>query len=759
MKSRRVASASLVVLAGSLAACGGSGGDAPSTTDALGGGSLGAASADTVVDCTALVVGATLGGIAAAEELSARGFGVCLTEETNVVGGQLTAQSTPTDSLYPDMAHGFLDVHQDVLAEYRARYAGAPAGDFDPGDCGRYRCFEPSVGSAAIEHRTLARFPSVRLFKLHRPIAARVDAGGRVASITFRRSDGTTVEMRARITIDATDLGDTYPLAGVGHRVGRDARTEFAEPSAYDATPNDHGDPECVQRATWVVGLEKTGVDPNVGNPADLVARPAGYDAAKYAHGPVDMFEPSRNGMWNWRRVLAPQRDATHGLPGAADVTSMNNFAANDFAVVRSWCGPLGCSLVRDVAGDRDAVFAAAKSHTQGYVYWIQNDAVRTDGGRGYKNVRLAPSSMSTIDGYAAFPYVREGRRLRSVRVVTENDMMSRFGPRFADSVGVNRYLTDMKGCAPTLRTPAGEVDWHRTHGDLDYDANGVGHEDPVFMQIPLSALVPETRDGLLAGSSKNMGVSHIANASLRIHPGEWNAGRAAGAAAAVALANGVEPRALLANERLLRLVQQRLVASPRRGAIAWASDVPDTDRGWVAIEMMAVSGVMGGYADDHHAPDADLTRAEMALVATRELGVAPAVGCHPSFVDVPCSYFAYGAIQALADHGIVGGYADGTYRPGADVTRAQLAKVVSVSDCAANAADCYDPAHPPPAPGYGDVTTADWFYGYVATAKAHGIFRGADAGGATFSPGAPVTRREAALWLYNHLRRRLSLD
>jgi len=55
----------------------------------------------------------------------------------------------------------------------------------------------------------------------------------------------------------------------------------------------------------------------------------------------------------------------------------------------------------------------------------------------------------------------------------------------------------------------------------------------------------------------------------------------------------------------------------------------------------------------------------------SRVITPAPAFA---SFSDVGTGYWAFQAIEALADSGITTGYADGTFRPENTVTRAQMA-------------------------------------------------------------------------------------
>jgi hypothetical protein len=53
-------------------------------------------------------------------------------------------------------------------------------------------------------------------------------------------------------------------------------------------------------------------------------------------------------------------------------------------------------------------------------------------------------------------------------------------------------------------------------------------------------------------------------------------------------------------------------------------------------------------------------------------------VQCTLSFIDVPTNNTFYANIKCLACRGIISGYSDGTFRPNNDITRGQIAKVVS---------------------------------------------------------------------------------
>jgi NADPH-dependent 2,4-dienoyl-CoA reductase/sulfur reductase-like enzyme len=83
------------------------------------------------VACDALVAGAGMGGIGATIALAGRGHTVCLTEETDWVGGQATAGGVPAldENRFIEMAGGTSSYRQFRAAIrdwYRQNRASAP---------------------------------------------------------------------------------------------------------------------------------------------------------------------------------------------------------------------------------------------------------------------------------------------------------------------------------------------------------------------------------------------------------------------------------------------------------------------------------------------------------------------------------------------------------------------------------------------------------------------------------------------------------
>lgn len=119
-----------------------------------------------------------------------------------------------------------------------------------------------------------------------------------------------------------------------------------------------------------------------------------------------------------------------------------------------------------------------------------------------------------------------------------------------------------------------------------------------------------------------------------------------------------------------------------------------------------------------------------------------PSPNSCPAFSDVPPSNPFYSVISALTCRGVVGGYSDGTFQPGANVTRGQMAKFTAN---AAGFTEVYTTAT------FTDVPVGSTFHPYVERLVRHEVVGGytdparCPTGVPCFRPGDPVTRGQVA--------------
>lgn len=95
------------------------------------------------------------------------------------------------------------------------------------------------------------------------------------------------------------------------------------------------------------------------------------------------------------------------------------------------------------------------------------------------------------------------------------------------------------------------------------------------------------------------------------------------------------------------------------------------------SMGLLGVLGIFTGYEDGTYKPDSTITRAEMAAVILRTLGMKTTSSYTGLFTDVADSHWAASTIQTAADAGIISGMGDGTFAPDAPVTYEQAVKMI----------------------------------------------------------------------------------
>ena len=314
-----------------------------------------------------LIVGGGLGGVAAALAALRLGLRVILTEETDWIGGQLTAQAVPPDehpwiegagctATYQRLRRGIRDY-------YRRNYPLVPEARFDPQlNPGQGRvsplCHEPRVALFVLYELLAPHLACGRIdLRLRcRAIATHTD-GDRVRAVTVCDEAGIESTIEAAYVLDATELGDLLELAGVEHVIGAESQAETGEPHALPGAP----DPLDQQSITACFAIDYLpDEDHTIARPADY-AFWRGY-RAEFWPGPqlgwkfVDpvtlevrnqaIFEPpDREDLWSFRRIFYRRHYPLERFP--SDITLVN-WPQNDY-----WLGPLVGVSARATRGAR----------------------------------------------------------------------------------------------------------------------------------------------------------------------------------------------------------------------------------------------------------------------------------------------------------------------------------------------------------------------------------------------------------------------
>src|SRR6186997_824629 len=153
------------------------------------------AAPDREIDCDVLVAGGGMGGVAAALAAARRGCRTCLIEETDWLGGQLSAQGVSALDEHEHIeTFGGTRSYYELRDALRDRYRGAagaagrdPA--FNPGDCWVSRlAFEPAAGADQMRDLLAPHVASGRLSVFMRCKAIAIDeANDRIRSLLAQR--------------------------------------------------------------------------------------------------------------------------------------------------------------------------------------------------------------------------------------------------------------------------------------------------------------------------------------------------------------------------------------------------------------------------------------------------------------------------------------------------------------------------------------------------------------------------------------------
>lgn len=107
-------------------------------------------------------------------------------------------------------------------------------------------------------------------------------------------------------------------------------------------------------------------------------------------------------------------------------------------------------------------------------------------------------------------------------------------------------------------------------------------------------------------------------------------------------------------------------------------SDVSADDWYGTTVATLAEMGIVGGYEDGSFHPNAPISRAEFAAIATRFFEQADVDYNKGLFTDITGDEWYADVVAAAVKLGLLGGYPDGSVQPQASITRAEACAVVN---------------------------------------------------------------------------------
>lgn len=480
----------------------------------------------THLECDICIVGGGTGGTAAALALAEHNLRIIITEETDWIGGQLTAQAVPPDENPWIETTGCTTSYREYRNRVRNYYRkfenltpqAAQNPRLNPGSGWvSHLCHSPAIGHQVLrEMLALELNPNITLLTDSTPIQAETNQN-KVLAVTIQNfKTGEQIQITAKYFLDATEIGDLLPLTKTEYNLGSESKAQTSEPNATDYPP----ETENVQSFTWCAAIAYEPDQDHTIEKPDQFDFWANYQPPNWPDKLLSfsmlhvqrgeklyfpLFDNNGFNLFSYRQIVQPHIHVDTRPPA-----TIMNWPMNDYD------GGTVIDVEPDLANQR---YEASRQLTRSMLYWLQTE-------QGYKGLRFAPEHTGTPDGLAKSAYIRESRRIKALHTVFEQDVAAYtnpglvVAPEMPNSVGIGAYRIDLHPSAngrPTIDTST------------------------LPFQIPLGTLIPQQTTNLLA-ACKNLGVTHITNGCYRLHPVEWNIGESAGILAAYCVKTNQTP-------------------------------------------------------------------------------------------------------------------------------------------------------------------------------------------------------------------------
>jgi len=534
------------------------------------------------------VIGAGSGGCSAAIQAARMGMSVALVEESDWIGGQMTGAAVSTmDDKTKTRTGIYLEFITKVREYYSARntnynicYWGSDT-----------IAFEPWVGQMILKDM-LGQAGPIDIILKAKLLSAKV-ADNTIRSVNVQ-VDGKNINVSARVFIDATECGDLIALSGAMYRAGN------------SVSPN----------------IDKNAIIQDITYPAVIKRYREGLPPELKVQGPPPRYTDylfefrmtiRKNGnTWPGQYPFSPVvHNAYRAIPDPS------NSAFIDGGKPETWpkISKTAINWANDYPGKSGSIpglsveflespnFRAlatkeAMLKTLAFLYYLQTELGLSDWSvdnrQGYggwfstdwANWAEIPERYHPIlSHFPPFPYLRESRRIVGIKTMTVDDIIrdEKLGRTLVSkphSLALGEYPIDIHGNNDSIYL---ETDLGETREKIPNDWEGEGG----LFQIPFEIFVPEKMDGLVA-AEKNISVSRVVNGSTRLQPVTMLTGQAAGAIAALAVTEKVQPRRL----RPIA-VQSELWRAKCRLSLFDFEDVPNYSPSWAGVEAAMLYGFM----------------------------------------------------------------------------------------------------------------------------------------------------------------------
>jgi len=730
-------------------------------------------------DYDVIIAGASSGGVSAAIQASRMGAKVALIEETDWIGGQMTAAGVtsmdyttdiiPTLGIYKEFLQAIVDYYKRVDAN-KSVYTCYLCTQF---------AFEPNIGQQALFNLISSTrqttnpetgfHPVLHLSLYTKVSSVSIAADGKtVTGVTVQiaqpNSNIQAKNISCRILIDASECGDVIHLTPARYMIGKyithgDCSQDtnvFIQDITYAAIIRKYTD----SFSNSFLQLNQK-PNPKTSYCNDSFPSYLSYDSittrfARLVNDSVPQNSDGNPRRWRWHtsyRAMPSSQDKNNycGIHPNSDtnITKTGVNFANDYPSTTPYlqvnADPKQPKLSVRYLYDRDyrkTKNSEAKLKTLQFLYYAQVESGKADWSVDTSCHYNTPFNLSNMDTsvlpdtfrqiashFPVIPYVRESMRLVGMHVLK--------------GMEINRHNRNPSSFIHSLSLGCYPMDVHNANSPSDmesYDSSltQADKDKPGLFQIPYESFIPELVDGFLV-AEKNLSVSRLASASIRVQPTTMLTGQAVGAIAGCAIRAKVQPRQLNP-----MVIQKAILDSKSKISPFVFNDVPLTSEYYSYVELARCYNLFVGYGDGTFGPSYPLLRKYAADVIVNAFGLTSQMPPRPTFLDVPQNdpYWQY--VEVLYAQGITSGCSSDSmvFCPDNSITRAQFAIFLT-------GAMGLNISSAPQQPFFSDVDATHWAFNYFQVLAQQGIIASTDT---YIHPDDVLTRGEAAKWLITAL-------
>jgi hypothetical protein len=483
--------------------------------------------AQKIIQTDVLIVGGGVGGTASAIQAARLGVKVVLLESTIWLGGMLSAAGVSATDGNHKLPSGLWNEFREQI--YKV-YGGPKA--VETGWVSNTH-FEPRVADSILK-AIVTKEKNVKVY-----YNSKLDKINHSAKqVTIKNIDSAIFNVKYKIIIDATELGDVMAMLKVPYSIGMEGN-EITGENIEGITTN-----AIIQDLTY------TAIVKDYGMGADkTIVKPFNYSAAEFDGVCKEWCSDTtkRKTLVGAQQMLdyakLPNNKYLLNWPNKGNDTYLNIIDKNETA--------------------RAQALVAAKETTLRFLYFIQTQL-------GYKNLGLAIDEFPTQDFLPLMAYHREGRRLKGLVRLTANHIKAPYNYNlYKTGISVGDYPID-----------------HHHKKNIEAPQQLEFYPIPSY-NIPLGTLIPKHTDGFII-AEKAISVTNVVNGTTRLQPVVMLTGQAAGTLAALSVLQKKQPRFVS-----VRSVQNMLIKA--KAYIMPYIDVPPTHTHWESIQRVGATGLLKG--------------------------------------------------------------------------------------------------------------------------------------------------------------------